>query len=296
MVRAARSGFTLLEAIVAMVMMAVIMTALALAMSVALQAQERSSHDLTDSGSVRAAFNTLTQDFHGATASNSGVSVFVAGGQGGGSSAAAAFGNLVTLTTDSNIVAAPDLTMSAGSINPQQMQNSATMPQTDALVVRYDFDQSRQELIRTVSPVPDLADVETPDTSAQGILCQHVLNISIQYWDLNQLTWRSTWDYEGSLGSDFTATSTGTSTGAGAASGSSSSSSSTSTLPPGQNAAGQDTVLPALVDISMTVADSSGIPHTSETWIPIAVTQPIDRTPGTPPSTSTSGGTGSTGG
>src|SRR5581483_410100 len=117
-------GFTLVEALIALVIFGLITFALSMSISVALRAQTVSTERQQDTGEVRAIFGQLNRDLNAASGSlNNPASAFIAGGSQGGRNATGS--GLLTLTTLSHRIEADDL---AGG-NP--VTTAAPPPQSD---------------------------------------------------------------------------------------------------------------------------------------------------------------------
>ncbi|HZT42070.1 MAG TPA: prepilin-type N-terminal cleavage/methylation domain-containing protein [Chthonomonadaceae bacterium] len=269
-----RPGFTMIEAMVALVIFGIITTAIGFAMSVALEAQRASQSRQDDAGEVRAVFDALRQDIPGAYASaNDPASMFVTGSDYGASN------DLLTLSTQIPRLQAYDLGLSsAGNVNAMgatPMGSQQTVPpQTACMLVRYVFDPQAQTLSRLVLPVPDPTVLLQQQPGPDDIIARHVVSVQLSFWDATQNQSRNDWDYAHPSTSQ-----------AGA-----STSQSLST--------GSDTYLPSAVDVTVTTLLSDGSQHTMETMIPIVAPQPQKTPSGTQTTTGsgTGGATGGTGG
>lgn len=299
----ARSGFTLIEALVSLIMFAFIMGALSLAFNTVTRAQDSSEVRQNDNGNVRVILDNLKRDIQGAYASaNDPQSIFIGGGTatGSGQNEVASPGLLCFSTTNYVIQAAelsdPNNTTSA------QSGALATDPQSGVQIVRYDLDTGANSLVRSVTTVPNLNLVTEPQPGdPTTIIGKGVVSLTLQYWDPIQNTWRSTWDYEQS---NLSSASGGT--GTTGATGTTQAAGSTTTTQPGglsstplslQNSGlstvtpdnSVDTYFPYAVKVTLVVRNSAGKEGTYEDTFVVVAGQPF-----TDPSSTTATSTAAT--
>lgn len=248
-------GFTLVEALIALVIFGLITFALSMSISVALRAQSVSTERQQDTGEVRAVFGQLNRDLNAAFGSlNSPASAFIAGGNQGGRNATGS--GLLTLTTLSHRIEADDL---AGG-NP--VTTAAPPPQSDCALVRYDLDPATGTLARLESAVPNPQAVSQPSASPANVLSQRVLALNLRFWDTTNKTWRADWDFEQQNQPQQTAANpqTGQTDQSGAA-----------------GSTTGDSMLPGAVEVTLALRKSDGTPAIYTTLIPIAAPQPQPR-------------------
>lgn len=269
-------GFTLLEALLALIMFGLIMAALAMVFSTALRVHSDSEKVQDDNGTVRAVLDSLKRDILAANASvNDPSSVFIAGGSAtsnGGQNDVSSPG-LLTLSTFTNRIQADDL-FSAGGSNTSNTTSSSPNgdpPQSSAQLVRYDLDQNSGQFTRTVITVPNPTLVAPPnggDNSA--VLANNIKSVTFHYWDSQQQMWRDTWDYEQQNQSQApqqqsTTGTASTSTTTPNSAGSNSSQASNNT----------DTYLPSAVQVAIVYTNSRGVDQNITTVIPVFSSQPF---------------------
>lgn len=289
-------GFTLLEAMVALIMFGVITTALSLALSSALRSQADAQYHQAQSGAVRAVFDMLTRDIQSAYPSiYDPNSVFVVGGGQSGNGVNTSIGSvpsglllLSTLsqsiqTSDPNLNPAAAALSNSGSNTP-----SADSPQSECALVRYDLDTQSGTLSRTVVDVPSLADMPSgPVNQPQSMLAQNVVSLTFNCWDPNQQTWRNEWDYEQQLQSALNGSGasgqSGTTTQTSATNGQANATTNSS--------ATGDTYLPAQIHVQLVIRNNDGTTEQYSTTIPIVTPTPLDANKAT-----TTGQTGQNGG
>jgi len=275
--RRSRAGFTLIEALIALVMFGLITMSLAMALSAAMKAQQVSARKQDDAGTARAVFGTMTRDIEAAYGSmNSPASVFITGGAsgggGGGSTIQTSPGLLLFSTLSHRIQDGRD--MSQGPVGgmptaAQSALSSDTPPQSDMALVRYNLDSATGMLTRTAISVPYAQDLDQQTPGPAVTLAQHVVSLTFRYWDFNQQNWRDSWDYEQQNQQGVTPTSAGTSsaTPASGATGSSASSQAN------QSTTG-DATLPGAVEVTLVVMRENGTTANYMTTIPIVAPQP----------------------
>jgi type II secretory pathway component PulJ len=289
--RASRhAGFTLLEAIVAIVMFTFIIMAVSQAFSVAVQATTRSQHRQEDDGTVRAIFDVITRDILASYgAAHSPASVFMAGTSSGSSGS----GDLLTFSALSNRLQTPELDTQTQS-GAQSNNQAISAPQSDMALVKYTFDPSGGLLYRVVSTVPSSQSLSQSAPTPDQAIAQNIVNIQLSFWDSTQQSWRSDWDYEqqnqiGVVPLSSMPGDTGSSP-AGPA-GASQSGGTANTTATG------DTYLPGAVKVTVTLQQSNGQTQDYVTTIPVAAPQTfidpnqtanVNTTPTTSGSTSTS--------
>lgn len=300
-----RAGFTLLEAIVAIVMFTIIIMALSQAFGVALQATERARHRQEADGTVRAIFDVITRDILAAYPSiHSPVAIFSTSGVGGGSArpgSANSSGDILTFSALSTRLQTPELdSQSNSSIQPAN-SGSDSLPQSDMGVVRYNFDASNGTLYRIVNPFPYPENQSTPAPTQDQAIAQNIQNIQLEFWDQTQGTWRTDWDFEqqNQVGVVPLSEINTSSSSASSSSTSSAGSSGTSSQGTANTTATGDTYLPSAVRITVTMAQRNGQSQDFVTTIPIGSTQAFTdpnqtANVNTNPVTTSSGSTGST--
>jgi len=143
-----RNGFTLLEALVSLVIFGIVTLALSMAFSTAMHSQQTNTQRFTEEGTVRVVMNTLTRDIQAAYASARirPASLSAGGGQGAGSQGSM---GLLTFMTRYNRIQAPyafdpndpNSQNAAGGGNSTQITDN-TPPQSDLSLIRYDLDTS----------------------------------------------------------------------------------------------------------------------------------------------------------
>lgn len=187
--RRGRGGFTLLEALISLIIFTLITVALALALNAASQTYGHANKAQAQSGEVRAIFGSLTRDIQAAYASNQNpVSQFVSGGAASGSAGSATRGSsdgLLTLTTLTNRIDAPELDAPDGSSAPASAGAAADTtgnPQSDCALVRYDFDPNTQTLLRTTSPIPNEQILSSRPPGPELTLSKHIQSLTLRFW------------------------------------------------------------------------------------------------------------------
>lgn len=288
--RGSARAFTLLEALVALVIFAVISVALSLSLTTAFQAQAKAQQREDEAGAVRAVFGYLTRDLQSAFISKNNPAFIFQGGQAGSAANSATSGGLLTLTTLAHRIETDETTMAASSGGgASNNANAAIQPQADFMLVRYDLEPNTGSLLRTVSAVPNLEMVGQPISTPQAVLADRIANLTLRFWDTQQKGWRNEWNYQppepttqaaGQAGSGQTNTGQTTS---GAAQPNTNSSTSTG-----------DTTLPAAVEVTLVLARKDNAPITYTTMIPVVA--PYESTTTTQqPATNPTGNTGNTG-
>lgn len=259
------SGFTLLEAIVAIVMFTFIILAASQAFNVSLQATARSQHRQEDDGTVRAIFDVITRDIlAGYGSPNSPASVFTAGSS--GSSGGSGSAGLLTFSALSTRLQTPELDSQSGT-GPQNgsAAQGTSQPQSDMSLIKYTFDSASGMLYRVVSAVPSAQSLSQSSPTPDQAVAQNVAAIQFSFWDPTQQNWRTDWDYEQQNQIGVTPLSSGTS-------GSTSSSSSSGQGTANTTATG-DTYLPTAIKITVTLQQSNGQTQDFVTTIPVGASQ-----------------------
>jgi len=195
-----RSGFTLLEALIALVMFTIITFALSLALSTAVRSHDAAQKREHDASTVRSVFSIISRDIQGAFISKRNpASVFIANNGGSGSSSSAATtGSLLTITTLSYRVQPGDFAdpLLSPDGNTQSVDPAGVTPQADFALVRYDLDTTSGTLTRSVVPVPNLDLNKEPSGTPDSILSDRVTSLTLRFYDPAQKTWRNDWDYQ----------------------------------------------------------------------------------------------------
>lgn len=251
-----RPGFTLLEALVAMTIFAIISVALALSISTALQAHAAGERRQEESGAVRGVFSTLTRDLVAAYGSvNSTISQFVAPGpQAGGTSSA---GPLVTLTTLSQRI---DLVQATDTRVLQDASRQARPIQCDCALVQYFFDPANGVLSRSATAaVANPQDPAQPAVRPEPVpLANELASLELRFYDSSTNSWRTDWNYLQSNQPN------------------------TGSSAPAQPAAGTgDAAMPAAVEVTLTLRPKPGasMPARYTTIISLMTPEAADLTP-----------------
>jgi prepilin-type N-terminal cleavage/methylation domain-containing protein len=314
-----RSGFTLVEVMVALIIFAILTLALSMTLSSALHTQAELQEHQEQAGSVRAIFDLLTRDLQGAHASlNDPNSVFIAGATQGQTNPGGS--GLLTLTSLTQRIESEALAAAQMSAGQSAGSGSATssagqsMPQWDSALVRYDLDTQSGTLRRIVSAVPNLqtmGGVSRSDT--KSVLAENIVSLTLRYWDSSQQTWREDWDFEqqnqsASSGQNTTGqqtsngqNTTGQQTGTGQqttgqtntpANGGTGGQTGNSA---GNTSANGDSVLPTAVEVTLVLRSKDGTPATYITTIPVIAPQPQDAGTGTGSNGAGTNGSGTNG-
>jgi prepilin-type N-terminal cleavage/methylation domain-containing protein len=282
--RRSAHGFTLIEAVIALVIFGIISVTLAMSLAIALRAQSAATERQQENGAVRVIFDALTRDVSCAYGSlNNPASLFVSsGGQSGGAASSGA--NLLTLTTLTHrIQLDPSGTTGSPAVGlgaSLGVQGASAPPQSDCALVSYNLDTTTGTLTRMESPIPNLQAAAAPSTSPANILADRVLALDLQFWDTNAQSWRSDWDFEQQ--NQAQSQSNPMAAGAGGAAGATGSGATT----PGSGTG--DSVLPAAVQVTLVLQKSDGMPVTYTTLIPVTAQQP--QPAGTGAATTSAGG------
>ncbi|CCW34031.1 prepilin-type N-terminal cleavage/methylation domain-containing protein [Chthonomonas calidirosea] len=282
-----RKGFTLIEALVALIIFGIITAALGVALSTSIRAELTLQNHQQDAEVARAVFHFLQKDLEAAfPAANSAASLFVGNGAPSSVQLPPSLLYLSTLTgriqtTDPNLD--PVLALNANLLpsNTNTLTANSWVPQWDCALVRYWLDTTTGELHRTVVNVPNLQLFAQTNSNVPDVIANHVISMQLQFWDPNQQTWRDSWDFEqpnwqqqmqqltqqsaqGQSGQSQNATTTTNSATTG------------------------DMQLPSAVQITLVIQGSDGNPDTFITTIPIEAQQPL--LPNTPMNSSSSSG------
>ncbi len=316
-------GFTLIEALVALVIFGILTAALSLALSTALSAQVRIAAYRRQDADVRSVFRFLSRDFAAAYASpNDPNSLFIAGTSPQAEQNQSYDPGLITLetmdaripNTDPNVdpalgqgTSGPGTGQFASGVNAATTQDQNVQPSWDAALVRYTLDP-QGALRRSAVAVPSLqtlqqAASENSQQSNAGIpagimqnnvaIAHHVKQIEFEFYDPNQQTWRQEWDFEQPQYAQYLQqqAQANSASGAGGSSSSTNSSSASAASSTGDNQ------LPPFVRVALTMELPEGGTRTYTSTFSITCPQPVQ--PNTPPpaQTSTSGSStaGSTG-
>lgn len=249
--RRVRRAFTLLEALVALVIFAIISVALSLSITTAFQAQDAAQRREEEAGAVRAVFSYLRRDLQSAFISkNNPACVFMANSGAAGGVNNLAAGSLLTLTTLAHRIETDETTMNPAGAGMALggSANTLTPPQADFMLVRYDIEPSSGSLIRTVSAVPNLEMVGQPVPVPEAVLADRIANMTLRFWDAEQQGWRTDWSYQppepttqdtGQIPTNQAATNTG------------------------------DTRLPMAVEVTLILLRKDNSPATYTTFIPV---------------------------
>lgn len=248
-------AFTLLEALVALIILGVLSVALSTALATALRAEEAAGEHADTAAESRAIFGALSRDLEAAYASPfSPASVFIGSGGTGAQSSGLPPGTLLTLTTmDAPITFSP-----AG----QAGSSADWQPQDNVALVSYRLDTGSGRLERVSVNTPSPQSLTTGTAAPQFLIGSGVLSLQLQFWDPTQNDWRATWDYE-------QANQSSTNGGAGQASGSAAS---------GQSSAATqgDAQLPPAVQVTLVLQVSNGSQDTYSTVLPVCAPFPMD--------------------
>lgn len=272
----ARGGFTLVEALISLVIFSIISFALALALSAAMRSYEVATNRQESAGAVRAVFGALQRDLQAAYASAGNTSALFVSGASGSSPGMSGQGtnSLLTLTTLSQRIQASGVFASDTGDSTQAMNTQAAAsvtPQSVCALVRYDLNSQAGTLARTVSDVPNTQAIAQPDTSLSAILANNVVSLTLRFWDSNQQTWRTDWDFEQQ---NQPQSQSGTGTQANGQTGTQTNQNS-QTGQSGTNSTGSgDTTLPTSVEVTLVVMGPDKKPVTHTTTIPIVTPQP----------------------
>ncbi|MCS6776306.1 MAG: prepilin-type N-terminal cleavage/methylation domain-containing protein [Chloroherpetonaceae bacterium] len=249
--RNTRRGFSLLEALLALVIFTLISFAISLALSTVFQAQAAARRREEEAEVVRAVFGFLTRDLSAAFASaNNPAAVFIAGGATTPGTTQRASGSLLLLSTLAHRIDFTDGQVAATG------PGVVAMPQADFMLVRYDYDPATGSVFRTTATVPNLEVIERLSPSPESLLAERVTGLFLRFWDAEQRGWRTDWNYQQRNRQQQT----------------------TDSNNPAElqaSAAAGDTGLPAAVEITLTLARRDGTTGMYTTTVPVAAPQPF---------------------
>jgi len=181
-----RRGFTLLEMLVALTMLALLTSAAGLAISVAVRQHAQARSYLNELEEERAVLGTMVRDIrHACVSSDNPDSIFLASGT--------QTGAVLTLTTRAARLDPGDLTSSTGS---SADETAGWRPQSDVAVVQYFLDPEARTLSRCVSTTPGATDLPEPG-SPTTILSRNVAAVEFEFVDEQQSV-RTDWTYAAS--------------------------------------------------------------------------------------------------
>jgi prepilin-type N-terminal cleavage/methylation domain-containing protein len=263
-----RHGFTLLEALVSLVIFTVITFALSFALSSVLRSYSVSKQRQEEAATARALFGSLSRDLQAAFVSRNNAACLFLTQQTGGST-----GNGISLTfstlarrIESDVpLGSGALDTSGAAVNP----TAGMAPQSNIEIVRYDFDPGQGVVRRLGSPVPNIQVLNQPDLSPSTIVAQNIVALNLRFWDATAQTWRTEWQYQPRDPAQEQANLPGMTdpTGTGATGGG------LSAEPDG------DTTLPGFVEITLVLGRNDGTTQTYATTIPVVTPQPLDIRP-----------------
>lgn len=197
-------GFTLIEALVALIIFGILTAALGVALSTSLRAEVALEGSRGEEATARAVFHFLEQDIQAAyPAPNSPTSLFVASGAPSTVQLppsllyfSAYVGRIQT--QDPNIDPALALNSNVQQNLSSSVNGNSWLPQWDCALIRYWLDANTGELHRTVVNVPNLQLFTQTNTAnpEQDVIASKVVSMQLHFWDPNQQTWRDSWDFE----------------------------------------------------------------------------------------------------
>ena len=271
-----KSGFTLIEVMISLVIFAIIMAAIAMCVQAAFRSQRIIEQRQEENAVVRAVLGIMTRDLQSAIGVPTNPSALFQAGSNG---------TLIAFTTRTNGIIAPGLDPASqsqsgggGLFGQNSGTNSApsgggtTAPQSDVSLVRYDYDPNSGQLIRTVSPVPNAQQFlgNTPSFSGsdpKATIGTSIVSITLRFWDASSGGWRNTWNFTGQAPPDPAQSGTETGTDPNSAASASS--------PTAQTSNGGDTALPTAVQIECVINAGDNRTATFTTSIPITASQPL---------------------
>ncbi len=271
--RAKKSGFTLIEVILSLVIFTLLMGAIAMSLQTSFRAQRITEANQEQTGNVRAIFGLLTRDLHAALgAKTNPVSVFQAGGG----------GTLLTLTSRTAGVIAPGL--DAGSEDGSGSSGSTASgagfvpPQSDIALIQYDFNSAAGELTRSVVSVPNQQSLTggspaNSNSDPKSALGRRIVSLTLKFWDASSKGWRNVWNFRGQAPAPPAQSGDGQTGNA--------SDPNSGTNPPVSEAAtsdtGGDTTLPSAVEIECVVKGNDDRTETYTTRV--SITAPLALSP-----------------
>ncbi len=304
------TGFTLLEALVALIIFTIITTTLGMVLASTANTSERIRGYQDSDRDVRAAFGFLAHDLAAAYASTTDPnSLFLAGtsAQAPNSPLSSYDPGLLTFDTFTGRITTTDPNLNPMLGSPSQPSGSSTaadsaqqtaLPQSRELWVRYSL-QPDQTLLRQTLNVPSLQTLQSSmsqqndPSQPPGVLLHNVQSLTLQFWDPSQNEWRTEWDFEQPLYQQNLAaqqqSSSGSATGASNAGSSAASSSSSSSSQTG------DMQLPPFVKATIVLSGPQGQPETFTSILPVNAPMPLEantQQAETSSSTANSSGTG----
>ena len=321
-------GFTLIEALVALVIFGIITAALSMALSTALSAQVRIAAYRRQDAEVRSVFRYLSRDFAAAYASpNDPNSMFIAGTSPQAQQNQSYDPGLVTLETmDARIpnsdpsidpalqqgASGPGSGQFASGVSGSAGQSGNVQPSWDCALVRYSLD-AQGALRRSSVAVPSVqtlqqAASESGQQPTSGIpagimqsnvaIAHNVKQVEFEFYDPTQQTWRSEWDFEQPQYVIYLQQQAQANSAASGSSSSASSSSAASSVSNGSSTG--DNQLPPFVRVTVTMSVPNGGTKSYTSTFSVTSPQPVQ--PNTPPpaqsttSGSSSGSSTSSGG
>ncbi len=285
-----KTGFTLIEALVALVIFGIITVVLSAALTGSIEAQQHMQQRLEQTSQVRAIFDFLTHDIQSTVGSlNNPSSVFLTGASlnpssssssstGGSTGPISNASSLLTLSTRTQVMTDPQLAASGMNSNPAAQ---TSIPHSATNYVRYDLDSSTGSLTRSTMNVPNLTQLAQASPGQESTLAQHVDSLQFQFWDPTNQSWTNQWDYEQTTVSQNIANAAASSS----ASSSSTASASTAALP-------GNMTLPTAVQVIVVLRNRSGGTDTYTTTIPVVAGLAPAQPQNTAPAATTAGKTG----
>lgn len=192
-----RRGFTLIEVIISLTIFTILMAAIATCTQAAFRAQLITERRQEETAVVRAVFGLLTRDLQSASGmKTNAASLFQAGGS----------GTLLLLTTRTGGIVAPGLEQTSESGNASDSSSSGrsgsqtTSPQSDLVLVRYDYNSATGELSRSVSPVPNTDQFSATSSTGgdpKAMIGKNIVSITLRFWDTATGGWRNVWNFKG---------------------------------------------------------------------------------------------------
>ena len=295
MLRPKHPGFTLLEALVALVIFGILTAALSIALTSSLRAEEVLQQKSDLAAKSRLVFRYLEKDIQaGFISSNSPVSLFV-GGVGaviGGQAPAGA----LTLSALSGNIQTSDPQLDPTLIASAQAPTSATssnLPQWNCIIVQYVLNSQTGSLYRVTDNAPNLQLIESDNSpSPDTLLTNDVASLTLSFYDPTQQQWVNSWDYEQQAqAAQNQSGSSGQPSGSSASQQQSSSAASSAS----SNQSGNSS-FPSAVKIQLVLKDSSGNDHVYTTSILVTTPALIDpNTPAAQQSSEAASGSGANG-
>lgn len=186
MTRARTGGFTLLEMMVAVTMLALITSAASLAISVAIRQHAQARALLSELEEERAVLWTMVRDIkHAHVSQDNPDSIFLASGS--------QTGAVLTLTTRAARLEPGDLAPSGETMGGEVAE---PRPQSDVALVQYVLDPEARTLSRSASTTPGAADLPLPG-GPTTIVSRNVSAVEFEFIDEDQSV-RMDWAYAAS--------------------------------------------------------------------------------------------------